>query len=247
MSANENLTITQCPECGKAHTYRLEVRRASSIGAQGLLSSQSNTFTGKEYFTRLFTCPVTNNDFQARFYLTVEGNERIEAIQVKRSWVGGSIMSKANHTTQNSTLRVVETGSISPHSKAVYEAGKTLLIDSISTGREFCHSMIGYSTGAIPIYLGLLAFILPEKYTLGIETGIAVTLPAILFLLASVTFVVGYLPIKTKFSLDLIEEIERERERIIHHRSLLIKIGFSVFAAGMLSSILIIVMNIGMR
>lgn len=156
-------------------------------------------------------------------------------------------MSKAQRTTQNNASGMVETGTLSPHSKAVYEAGKTLLIDSIGTGREFCQSMIGYSTGAIPIYLGLLAFIFPENYVLGIGAGVAVTLPAILFLLASITFVVGYLPIKTKFSLDLIEEIERERERIIQHRNLLIKIGFSIFAAGMLSSILVIVMNIGIR
>ena len=83
MSNNDYLTITQCPECGKSHKYRLEVRRASSIGAQGLLSAQSYNSTGKEYFTRLFTCPLTKNDFQARFYLTVEGNERIESVEVK--------------------------------------------------------------------------------------------------------------------------------------------------------------------
>ena len=45
-----------------------------------------------------------------------------------------------------------------PHNDAIYEAGKTLLIDSITTGREFCKFMITMSTSAIPIYLGLLKF-----------------------------------------------------------------------------------------
>ena len=51
---------------------------------------------------------------------------------------------------------------ISPHSKALFETGKAILLDSVSTGREFCKSMIGTSTGAIPIYLGILTFLLPK-------------------------------------------------------------------------------------
>ena len=57
-----------------------------------------------------------------------------------------------------------------PHNKALYEAGKSLLIDSINTGREFCKFMITISTSAIPIHLGLLKFVLPEKYTLNFQS-----------------------------------------------------------------------------
>ncbi len=146
---------------------------------------------------------------------------------------------------ENSVEVVAE--SITPHSKAMYEAGKTLLVDSISTGREFCHSMIGYSTGAIPIYLGILTFILPKDYLLGIKAGVTVAFPAIVFLLSSITFTIGYLPIKTNFSLDVVEEIEKERNKIIMRRNKLIKIGFSIFSLGTLAAIWVVVLNLGVR
>jgi hypothetical protein len=148
---------------------------------------------------------------------------------------------------KRSKIDVIEVGEVSPHSKAVYEAGKKILVDSIDTGREFCQSMIKTSTGAIPIYLGILAFILPDEYSLGIAAGAAVSLPAIAFLLASVIFSIGYLPITTHFSLDLVEEIERERNKIVRRRSRLIKVGFSVFVFATLIAIVVIVMNIGAR
>ena len=144
-------------------------------------------------------------------------------------------------------MQVIDVVEVSPHNKAVYESGKKILVDSINTGREFCQSMIKTSTGAVPIYLGILVFILPKDYSLGIRAGIVVSLPAIAFLIASVVFSIGYLPITTHFSLDLIEEIERERNRIVRRRSQLIKIGFSIFILAALMAILVIVMNIGAR
>jgi hypothetical protein len=140
-----------------------------------------------------------------------------------------------------------EVTEISPHSKAVYEAGKTMLVDSISTGREFCKTMIATSTGAIPIYLGILAFILPEDYALGIAAGVTVALPAIMYLLASIIFTIGYLPVVTQFSLDIVEQIEEERDKVINHRRKLINIGFTIFTLGTLLAIIVNVVNIGVR
>ncbi|MGA9350233.1 MAG: hypothetical protein WBW48_15730 [Anaerolineae bacterium] len=144
-------------------------------------------------------------------------------------------------------VEVVEVGEVSPHNKAVYEAGKTMLVDSISTGREFCQFMIKTSTGAIPVYLGILAFILPENYALGIAAGATVALPAIAFLIASVIFTVGYLPVTKHFSLDLVDEIEQERNKVIRRRSRLIKAGFTVFVLATSMAIVVIVSNIGVR
>lgn len=116
-----------------------------------------------------------------------------------------------------------------PHNDAIYEAGKTLLIDSITTGREFCKFMITMSTSAIPIYLGLLKFVLPEKYTLNLCQGIYAILPAIIFLFAAIIFTIGYYPQMGKFSLDIVEEIEAERTKTIKRRQILTWIGFSIF------------------
>lgn len=143
--------------------------------------------------------------------------------------------------------QVIDVGEVSPHNKALYEAGKTLLVDSVSTGREFCKNMIGVCTGAIPLYLGILAFILPKEYALGMTRSILISVPAIMFLLACVVFTFGYLPVTGRFSLDLVGEIEREINKSIRHRSALIKIGFTVFVVGTLTAILVIVLNFGAR
>ena len=54
-------------------------------------------------------------------------------------------------------IQVVKTRPISPADQALYDAGKQMLADSVSVGREFCKFMVGVSTGAIPLYLALLA------------------------------------------------------------------------------------------
>jgi len=41
-----------------------------------------------------------------------------------------------------------------------------MLIDSIDVGREFCKFMTTTTLGAIPTYLALLKFVLPNNYSL---------------------------------------------------------------------------------
>lgn len=146
-----------------------------------------------------------------------------------------------------SSIQVTGITDVSPHSKALYEAGKSLLIDSITTAREFCKSMITISTGAIPIYLGILTYLLPKEYTLGVRAGITIAIPAIGFLIAAVIFVGGYLPVASKFSLDLVDEIEEERDKVIRHRSRFIWSGVAVFVLSTLLAISAIIINIGSR
>jgi hypothetical protein len=148
---------------------------------------------------------------------------------------------------KNLNPQVLTVSDVSPHSNALYEAGKSLLIDSITTAREFCKSMIGISTGAIPLYLGILSYLLPKDYVLGINAGITITLPAVGFLVAAVIFVGGYLPITSKFSLDIIEEIEAERDKIIKHRNKFVFAGLVVFMLSTLAAIYSVIINIGVR
>lgn len=145
------------------------------------------------------------------------------------------------------TVKIIQASPISPHSKALYEAGKSVLIDSLETGREFCKSMIGTSTSAIPIYLGILSVLLPDDYVLGWAAGALITLPAIGFLGSSVIFVFGYLPLSGELSLDDVDGIEKERTRIIRYRVKFIWIGMSMFVLSMLGGLWSILVNIGVR
>ena len=144
----------------------------------------------------------------------------------------------------NQGIELEEVSAVTPHNRALYEAGKTLLIESITTGREFCKFMISVSTGAIPIYLGLLKFVLPEHYTLSLEQGVLIVVPTVFFLIASIAFTIGYFPQTGCFSLDIINEIERERTKTIRRRAKLTWIGFGIFLIGALTAIAVIIMNL---
>jgi hypothetical protein len=134
-------------------------------------------------------------------------------------------------------IKVEQVTEVTPHNKALYETGKSLLIDSITTGREFCKFMITVSTSAIPVHLGLLKFVLPDKYTLTFYQGIITVIPAIIFLVAAIIFTIGYYPQIGNFSLDIVEEIERERTSTIRRRRKITIWGFIVFIIATLSMI----------
>lgn len=144
-------------------------------------------------------------------------------------------------------VQVSQVGAVSPHNKAIYEAGKTMLIDSIKTGRDFCQFMITTSTGAIPVYLAIIAFLLPKDYSLGIFMGIVIAGPAVLFLLAALIFAYGYFPTGDYFSLDIIEEIEVARNRNIDRRRKLATVGFVIFAIAILYAIVVFIIKVGAR
>jgi len=146
--------------------------------------------------------------------------------------------------TENQDIELLEVSPVTPHNRALYEAGKTLLVDSITIGRDFSKFMISLSIGAIPIYLGLIKFVLPEHYTLSLNQGAFIIAPAFLFLIASVVFTIGYYPQIGHFSLDIIDEIENERTKTINRRAKLTLVGFSIFLIGTITAIISIVMNL---
>src|SRR5437879_5921780 len=53
---------------------------------------------------------------------------------------------------------------ITPHSQAVYDAGKDELVKSIPVARDFSRSMVTVSTGAIATYIAILKFVLGDKF-----------------------------------------------------------------------------------
>lgn len=116
---------------------------------------------------------------------------------------------------------------LSPHNRAVYEAGKQLLVESLSTGREFCKFMVGVATGAVPIYLSLLALALPDGYRLSFRGSAIARVPALGFLVAAIVFAVGFFPKTETFSLDIVDAIEGARTKAIQRRQRLATIGFA--------------------
>ncbi|WP_201167073.1 hypothetical protein [Halorhodospira halophila] len=134
------------------------------------------------------------------------------------------------------SVELEEVSDITPHNKALYEAGKKLLVDSVDVGREFCKFMTTTTIGAIPIYIALLKLVLPKDYSLQSSEALVFLAPPVLFLTAAVVFVIGYFPKRGSLSLDLPSEIERERSRTIRRRHGYSLFAFSVFCVGILLS-----------
>jgi hypothetical protein len=120
----------------------------------------------------------------------------------------------------------------SPHTAALYDAGKQLLVESVEVGREFCKFMVGVSSGAIPTYLALVGLATGKSYRPTVAEGALLLLPALMFLAAATIFAFGYFPVQTQMSLDRPAEIEAAREANMRRRRTAARAGFAVFMLG---------------
>lgn len=215
--------VAKCPLCGKSHTYKLKITRSTVLfGAPDPDSLPRINVT--------FTCPKTGTDFKAGILL--EEPEKGTAASVS-----------AELTAETDDQPAI----LTPHERALYEAGKSLLLDSATTVREFCKSMIATCTGAIPVYLGILTFLLPKEFVLGSAGGWTVALPALGYLTATILFTLGYLPATHRFSLDVIDEIQQAIEQNLARRMRFIWAGLMAFVLSTLYAIVAILINIGVK
>jgi len=104
---------------------------------------------------------------------------------------------------------------LSPHERALYETGISILQDSVETSRGFCKISLGTSTGAIPLYLAILALIMPDNYKLNLYDALLLLLPTFGFIVAATLSIIEYLPMSANVSLDILDEIRQERKRMI--------------------------------
>lgn len=141
-------------------------------------------------------------------------------------------------------LEIESVGPLSPHNEALYETGKEMLKSSISTARDFCKFMITISTGAIPIYLGLLKLVLPENITLSLTELLLSTIPPFFFLISAIVFTLGYFPQVDYFSLAIIDEIKRAYEKTVIKRRKFTIGGTALFVIGTMLAILSITIHI---
>jgi len=75
LTQRETLEIA-CPLCAKIHRYSMKIEKTIVVG----FGSRERQWT----FTRLFTCPVKNEDFQALIRIQQGSNERIDNIEIEK-------------------------------------------------------------------------------------------------------------------------------------------------------------------
>ena len=149
---------------------------------------------------------------------------------------------QSSHKSENITLgRANMVSDLSTHDRAIYETDLKILTDSIDSGKEFCKLMVTVSMSAIPVYLYLLVFTLPNDSNLGVIRGLMLLVPAITFLLSAIMFSIGFLLVNTPYSLDFVDDIKRIRIRIVRQRNILIILASLCFTAGSLAAMAVIV------
>lgn len=126
---------------------------------------------------------------------------------------------------------------LTPHSEAVLEAGRRLVLESVEVGRDFCKSMVGVSLTAIPAYVGLLKLFLPSDASPAKVAGLVWVIPVGLFLLAAAVSVGGHLPGRRSVSLELLEEVEATLAHAISRRFWCGAVAFVAFAIGIVVGI----------
>lgn len=128
---------------------------------------------------------------------------------------------------------------LSPHDEALVEAGKAMLLGSLEVGREFCKFMVGTATGAVPVYLSLVRWFLPDQAGLSRWDKIFALSPIVVFMLAAGIFVWGYMPTQGVISIDLLASVGQQRDEAIRRRTLAITWGFACFAIGVVGGAIV--------
>lgn len=104
--------------------------------------------------------------------------------------------------------------------RGLYDAGKTLLVESVAVGRDFCKSTITVATSAIPIYTALVRFAVGKHFRPKFHPGLLLALARSAFLLTATAtaFALGYFPKRSTFPLDVPAEIENARKAAVSKR-----------------------------
>ena len=124
----------------------------------------------------------------------------------------------------------VQGGRLTFEDHVLQEAAKEIVLESLPVSREFCKFMVGFATGAVPVYLGLVNLFLPDNFAFASSDRAYLGLPVLGFMLAAMLFVLGYMPKSDPFNLNESHSIEQHRRDAITQRSRLSVAGFGMFA-----------------
>jgi hypothetical protein len=129
---------------------------------------------------------------------------------------------------------IYEIASITLFDTSMIENGKTMIKDAITTTKEFCKSMMSFSIGGIAVYTSLIG-IIKSKDSIPMNSKIgAIFLPALLFVLATILFILGYMPYIGKMNIENIQSITSTYKKAVTIRMILIILGVLILLLGLL-------------
>lgn len=209
--------VTPCPRCNKKHSFKLKGFTQRKAEEKVLLFGGATEGTGHKNEI-LFTCP----DTKKKFSWIVPKPADVELI---------GLASEADITlvTKTASAPVTTDSSFEEWSKK-----------SRDIALDFCKTMLGTSTGSIPTYFLVLKYMGFEKIS---HTALAkfAILPPILFLVATIFFVLGLRPQYESVSPDVFDAFRNRRLKRLNYLitwGTTILVGALGLAIGMLFYIL---------
>jgi hypothetical protein len=204
------LIVKHCPLCDKEHRYSLTLKGpGSELPTESVLIEEKKT----EESTIIVTCPVKNTKYEAKVPSAHLVLSRIDVDEGKAE-------------------------PLSPQDSVLCEVGDAMVKGSMETGRDFCKTMITLTTGSIPIYFALLGFLLPRVATLPAYWLLLFMVPPVLFLIAAMIFLLGYLPKKHDVSLIELETVKKTYIDTVNRRRNLMIAGAAFFLIGYIITII---------
>ena len=119
----------------------------------------------------------------------------------------------------NGAIEVSQSEAVTPINAALYETGKQILTNSLSVASSFCTAMVTVSTGAVAIYTGLFALVLPQNFYLGFPTDLVAVIPALGLLAAALCFARGAYPRLEQMTLSNPNSIRAYRNATLKARA----------------------------
>lgn len=129
-------------------------------------------------------------------------------------------------------VEIENVGELTPHEKALMEAGEDLLKSSVSTSRDFCKSMISIAISAVPIELALMKLFIGKEQIITTHFGQFWFGPIVITLLSACIFTVGYHPGRGIISLENLDDIESFLTSVSNRRFYAGLVGFILLLLG---------------
>jgi hypothetical protein len=113
--------------------------------------------------------------------------------------------------------------------------------DALAVTQAFCRLMLQISLAAIPVYLGLFMLAVPFDVDAGKLRGIALSIPAMIFLLSAIAYSVGFLAALPDHPPDSFEGFTHIRRRVHHLKMKMIMVGSGLFSIGVAVGTLVLI------
>ena len=126
---------------------------------------------------------------------------------------------------------------------ALIEYGKQLVSKSVDTSLDFHKTMLGVSAtfgSAITTLVPILVWG-DKDIKIPAGPGWLILVPALLMILSSITFALGYYPRHSNLNINEIEQVRTDRERLLSRRAFLAAIGLGLFCASLLLLVALVI------